>query len=201
MVKDEEELEEKEELEEVLDEIEEDIELADIIEDSEAPGGFVSRSNFQAPEVSLVQDGPVENLDNLPDVSPRPQTLEEEGGTQADYATASSSYSGMQGNDGQSEGYAGAGYAGMQEGGATNQLGMPRRQIDSQMDVTGGALRMDESAIRQQGIGFEDRQRVVNPRDVSQEFSQHSEYVSRSDRFEVEKGSPFQQRSRKRKWF
>ena len=88
----------------------------------------------------------------------------------------------------------------MQEQGMPRQVGTPSRQVDRQIDVTGGALRMDEAAIRQQGIGFEDRQRVFNPRRIEQDFPEHKEYVSRTERFETERGAPFQQK-RRRKWF
>ena len=137
--------------------MEEDLELVDIIEDSNAQEGFVPRRNFETVDPFLKQEEPVENLDDLQEVPSQTPTQEREEETgAADYAGVGEGYAGMGGEQYQ-PGYFGTNYAGTGE----SETSMPRQRVDMQEDLTGGALRMDEQTMIRESSAH-DPQRTVD---------------------------------------
>jgi hypothetical protein len=181
--------EESEEYEEDSDE--ED--LVEIIED-DTPGGFVPHSSFEAPSPTLEQTEPVEHLDDLQQ-EPSQRAPEEEAIGHADYAGVHEDYSSVAGGgaDYQQHGYF--------DQTAQNEMS-PRRGFDTQMDTTGGALRTDERAIREDFGG--DTQRNVNMARWQQAQGdmprQSRDYVGTPGRESDvrDDGLPFQRKERRR---
>jgi len=187
-MEDKEEFEEDEELYEE-DEDDEDIGSANIIDESDSG---TPRPNFQEGEQTnpYLDSEPIEKLDDLQDTPSQTTVVEPEGETHG-YAGPSQLYNAPYESD-----YAAAAYA---EAGSQPQM---KTNLDSQIDTTGGALRIDEQAIRDNSLNSQGSQ-DVNMRGFQRGMgmeSQEKHYVGTPGRESdvLSGGLPFQGKERRR---